>query len=70
MTLREHRLHAKLSKYEFWLKEVILLGHVISTKRISVNPRKVKAVLKWKRPINVTEIHNFLGLTESYQNFI
>jgi len=70
LTLREHRLYAKLSKCEFWLKEVIFLGHVISAERISVDPRKVEAVLKWKRPINVTEIYNFLGFAESYQKFI
>ena len=28
--LREHRLCAKFSKCEFWLKEVGFLGHVIS----------------------------------------
>ena len=47
VTLREHRLYAKLSKCEFWLKEVIFLGR-ISTKGISVDPRKIKVVLKWE----------------------
>ena len=28
--LREHKLYAKQSKYEFWLKEVSFLGHVVS----------------------------------------
>jgi hypothetical protein len=28
--LREHQLYAKRSKYEFWLKEVSFLGHVVS----------------------------------------
>jgi hypothetical protein len=28
--LREHRLYANLSKYEFWMKQVAFLGHVIS----------------------------------------
>jgi len=39
-TLREHRLYAKLSKCEFWLKEVTFLGHVISVEGIFVDPRK------------------------------
>ena len=47
VTLREHRLYAKLSKCEFWLKEVIFLG-CISTEGISVDPRKIKVVLKWE----------------------
>jgi hypothetical protein len=28
--LREHKLYAKWSKCEFWLKEVSFLGHVVS----------------------------------------
>jgi hypothetical protein len=45
-TLREHQLYAKVSKCEFWLKEVVFLGHVISAQGILVDPRKVEAVLK------------------------
>jgi hypothetical protein len=70
MTLREYRLYAKLSKCEFWLKEVIFLGHIISAEGISVDPRKVKAVLKWERPTNITEIRSFLGLLGYYRRFI
>ena len=28
--LREKKLFAKLSKYDFWLKEVSFLGHIVS----------------------------------------
>ena len=53
-TLRENRLYAKLDKYEFWLKEVVFLGHVISAKGIFIDLKKVEAMLKWERPTNVT----------------
>jgi hypothetical protein len=39
--LREHRLYAKLSKCEFWMKQVAFLGHVISMGGISVDPSKI-----------------------------
>jgi hypothetical protein len=55
-TLRENRLYAKLDKCEFWLKEVVCLGHVISTEGIFMDPKKVEVVLKWERPTNVTKI--------------
>jgi hypothetical protein len=35
---------------------MIFLGHVILKERILADPRKVKAVLKWKRLVTVTEI--------------
>jgi hypothetical protein len=35
--LRDHRLYAKLSKCEFWLKQVAFLGHIISKGRISMD---------------------------------
>jgi hypothetical protein len=43
--LRENRLYTKLSKCEFWLKQVAFIGHVISKGDISVDPSKVQDVL-------------------------
>ena len=55
-TLRENQLYAKLSKCEFWLKEVSFLGHVITDGGIAVDPSKVRDVLKWEPPQTVSEI--------------
>jgi hypothetical protein len=68
--LREHQLYAKLSKCEFWLKEVSFLGHVISEGGVSVDPSKVKDVLNWKAPQNMSEIQSFLGMACYYRRFI
>ena len=43
--LREHKLYAKFSKCEFWLKKVPFLCHVLSDEGISVDPAKVQEVL-------------------------
>jgi hypothetical protein len=43
--LQEHRLHTKLSKCEFWMKQIAFLGHVILKGGISVDPSKVQDVL-------------------------
>ena len=43
--LAEHQLYAKFSKCEFWLTEVKLLGHVVSTSGASVDPKKVEAIM-------------------------
>jgi hypothetical protein len=60
--LRENQMYAKLSKYEFWLKEVLFLGHIISEGVISVDPSKFKDVLSWNTPHNILDIRSFLGL--------
>jgi hypothetical protein len=39
--LRKHKLYAKRSKCEFWLKEVSFPGHVVSNGGIAVDPSKM-----------------------------
>ena len=68
--LREHQLYAKFSKCEFWLKEVGLLGYVISGEGIAVDPTKVQIVTEWLAPTSVSEIRSFLGLAGYYRRFI
>jgi hypothetical protein len=54
--LRENRLYAKLSKCEFWMKQVAFLGHIMSKGGISVDPSKVHDVLSWNAPTSVGDI--------------
>ena len=61
MKLREHRLYAKFSKCEFWLPEVVYLGHVISAKGVAVNPERVQAVLDWTPPESLSKLEVFLA---------
>jgi hypothetical protein len=68
--LREHRLYAKLSKCDFWLKEIKFLGHTISQVGIAVDLDKVQEVMNWKPPTTVRQIRSFLGLAGYYRRFI
>jgi hypothetical protein len=68
--LRDHQLYAKFSKYAFWLKEVLFLGHIFSAEGIVVDHNKVQEVLDWKSPRSVMQIYSFLGLAEYYCWFI
>jgi hypothetical protein len=63
-------LYAKMSKCEFWLKQVAFLGHVISKGGIYVDPTKVQDVLSCKAPTSVSDIRSFLELVVYYQRFI
>ena len=68
--LREKKLYAKFSKCEFWLNEIAFLGNVISGKGISVDPRKIEAIVEWEVPTNVTEVRSFLGMAGYYRRFV
>jgi hypothetical protein len=68
--LRDHRLYAKLSKCDFWLREIKFLCHTISQYGISVDPEKVQEVMDWKPPTTVRQIQSFLGLAGYYRWFI
>ena len=41
-TLRRERLYAKFSKYEFWLREVHFLGHIVNQNGILVDLDKMR----------------------------
>jgi hypothetical protein len=68
--LRDHKLYVKLSKCEFWLKQVAFLGHVILKGGIFIDPSMVQDVLSWKAPTSVSDIRSFLGLAGYYQRFM
>jgi hypothetical protein len=71
--LREHQLYAKLSKCDFYQKEIQYLGHIISNKGISMDLEKLKAIMDWPTPIFVYEIRSLYGscwlLQKVYKGF-
>jgi hypothetical protein len=68
--LRDNKLCAKLSKCEFWLKQVAFLGHIISKGGIYVDPSKIQDVLSWNAHMSIDDIQSFLGLAGYYWMFI
>jgi hypothetical protein len=35
-----------------------------------VDPAKVKAIMEWPAPKNISEVHSFMGLVEYYRQFV
>ncbi|XP_075103947.1 uncharacterized protein LOC142178428 [Nicotiana tabacum] len=69
-TLQDHKLYAKFSMCEFWLKSVAFLGHVISGEGVKVDSKKIEAVNNWPRPTSISDIRSFLGLAGYYRRFV
>ena len=68
--LDEAGLHLKPNKCEFFRDTLEYLGHVVSSKGIETNPKKIAAIINWPRPKNITQIRSFLGFCNYYRKFI
>ncbi|KAL0462736.1 UNVERIFIED_CONTAM: Retrovirus-related Pol polyprotein from transposon [Sesamum latifolium] len=58
--LREKNYMLNFSKCEFWMEEIAFLGHVVSKEGVQPDPAKVRAILEWEPPKNVSEVRSFL----------
>jgi hypothetical protein len=68
--LQDCQLYAKLSKCEFWISEVLFLGHIINQEGLVVDLKKVAAILDWKAPKDTRGIKSFIGMADYYRRFI
>ena len=55
-TLRKHKLYAKFDKSDLYQKEILYLGHVISSEGIVVDPEKIKSIKELSVPKDVVDI--------------
>ena len=54
--LEAQQFYAKLSKCEFGLTEMLYLGHIIGVDGVRVHEEKIRAIIEWPEPRNVTEL--------------
>ena len=59
--LREHQLYAKLRKCNFFKAKVHYLGHVVSKEGITMDLKKIKAIMEWEAARDVDEVKSFMG---------
>ena len=63
-------MYAKLSKCDFYKDRIDYLGHIISEEGISVEPKKIEAIMNWPTPRNMTDVRSFMGCVGYYKRFI
>ena len=68
--LREHQLYANFNKCDFYKDKIQYFGHVISEEGISTDPDKIKDIIDWPVPKDVTNAQSSMGITGYYQQFI
>ena len=67
---RNYNLYVKLSKYKFSIIEIEFLKYIIGTVDVSIDPRRIIIIKKWKKPASYHKLQIFLGFANFYRRFI
>ncbi|QRV82349.1 Transposon Ty3-G Gag-Pol polyprotein [Ceratobasidium sp. AG-Ba] len=59
--LRKQKLFLSPNKMQFFASELAILGHIIDSKGIRMDPHKVDSIMNWKVPTSKDQIASFLG---------
>ena len=68
--LAQAGLKLKPSKCEFFRDSLWYLGHVVSSKGIATDSKKIETILQWPRPKTVTNVRSFTDFTNYYCKYI
>ena len=68
--LRGARLRLHPKKCNFALTEVMYLGHVLTTKGVKVDEKKIDVVKNYPVPKSVKDVRSFLGYVGYYRKFV
>jgi len=59
-----------IKKYEFFTRKTNFIGFIIKLGKISIDLKKVKAIVNWHELENVIQLKLFLGVCNYYRRFI
>jgi hypothetical protein len=59
-----------IKKCEFFIRKIDFVGFIIKLDYISIDLKKVEAIVSWQELENVTQLRLFLGFCNYYRRFI
>ena len=63
-------MYANFNKFKFYKDNIQYIGHVIFEEAILVDLDKIKAIIDWPVPKDVTDLRSFMGIRGYYRKFI
>ena len=67
---REIGLKLNTAKCIFKAKQVVFYGHLVHTKGLSPDPRKVEAISNMPIPSNKTELQSYMGMCNFLSSYV
>ena len=55
-----------IKKYKFYIIKTEFCKFIIKLKKLSMDPKKIKAIVNWQKLSNITELRLFLGFCNYY----
>ena len=55
-----------IKKYEFHIIKTKFCGFIIKLGKLSMDLKKIKAIVNWQKLSNITELRSFLGFCNYY----
>ena len=65
-----HKLAETLTKCEFHVHKMILLGHILDGSQVQMDGAKCESIRKWPVPTKTNEVQAFQGFPNYYRRFI
>ena len=59
-----------IKKYKFFIRKIDFIRFIIELGYISIDLKKVKAIVDWQELENITQLRLFLGFCNYYRRFI
>jgi len=59
-----------IKKCEFFTRKTNFVRFIIKPGQLSIDPKKIKAIVNWQEPKNVIQLRSFLGFCNYYKRFI
>ena len=59
-----------IKKYKFHTTKTKFYRFIIKLRKLSIDPKKIKAIVNWQELSNIIKLKSFLGFYNYYQYFI